>query len=71
MNKGTTNGASNLKVVFGEMKYNEKDRAIEMPPKNAHEKHIEELKENMIEIVVNKNTRELIKKLEEQKGIEH
>ena len=71
MNKETTKGASKVKVVFGEMKYNEKDKSIEMPPKNAFEKHIEELKDNMLDIVVHKNTRELLEKLEAQKGMEH
>ena len=69
MNKGSTNGASSkLKVVFGEMKYNEKENEIEMPPKNAHEKHIEEIKENFLEIVVHQNTREILNKLEAEKG---
>ena len=63
MNKGSET-SNKIKVVFGEMKYNEKDKNIEMPPKNAHEKYIEEIKDNIVEIVVHQNTREILRKLE-------
>ena len=35
-----------------------------MPPKNAHEKYIDEIKNNIVEIVVHQNTREILRKLE-------
>ena len=66
MNNGSE-ASNKLKVVFGEIKYNEKDKSIEMPPKNAHEKYIDEIKENIVEIVLHQNTREILRKLEASK----
>ena len=57
------------KVVFGEINYDEKDKEIKMPPQKAHEKYIEYLENNFVDLVVHKNTIEILRKLEQQKGI--
>ena len=74
MSKTTNGDSKNAKIVFGELI--PRENSIEIPPKNARKKEIytremERMKEDFVEMVLNKNTRELIRKLEEQKGIEH
>ena len=66
MNTENANKASQYKVIFGEINYDEKDKEIKMPPQKAHEKYIENVNENFVDLVVHKNTREILKKLEEK-----
>ena len=55
---------STYEVSFGELNYDQKDNEIKMPPQKAHEKYIEYLENNFVDIVIHKNTREILKKLE-------
>ena len=68
MNNGSTNGASKVEIVFGELNYDEAEKEIKMPPEHSNKKYIEDSKENFIEIVAHKNTREILQKLEESKN---
>ena len=66
MNTENAKQASKYKVIFGEINYDQKDKEIKMPPQKAHEKNIEYLESNFVDLVVHKNTREILRKLEEK-----